>query len=272
MKLDMGAAWNGAMAMLGANRTVVLVVAGVFFFLPYLALALLLPQALQPQAEAADPTAALAILGDIYATYWWAFLLLSIAQGIGLLALLALLTDRSRPTVGEALQWGAKGFLPYIAAQLLLALGLGIVIGLPIAGAAMSGLPLVTFLVGLIGVVFMVYAMIKFSLVAQVIAIDRILNPVAALKRSWLLTKGNSVRLLGFYFLLLLAIGVTSLIVTMIFGVVFAALGGQAELVGNGVVSSAINAVFVVIFMAVLAAVHRQLAGPSAEAVQEVFE
>ncbi len=43
MKLDLSAAWDGAMKMLAANREMVLVLAGVFFLVPYLAFSLFLP-------------------------------------------------------------------------------------------------------------------------------------------------------------------------------------------------------------------------------------
>lgn len=274
MKLDMGAAWNSAVAMLAANRDVVAIVAGVFFFLPYLALILLLPAAVEPRVDGnpEDFEAIRKAIGAMYADNWWALLLLSILQGIGALALLALLTDRARPTVGEALQRGAVGFAPYLVSQITAALGIGLVLGIPIAGAIAAGSPALIFVVGSLAVVALIYAIIKFSLIAQVIAIDGILNPVHVLKRSWKLTKGNSLRLLGFYFLLAIAVGIVMLVVSLAFGALFAALGGQAELIGNGVVTSSLNAVFAVIGLAVLAAVHRQLAGPSTEAVSETFE
>lgn len=272
MKLDMGAAWSSATGMLSANKDVVLVVAGVFFFLPYLALTLLVPQAAQAAQGQADPEAVMAMLADVYASHWWAFLLVSVAQGIGMLALLALLTDRRRPTVGEALGLGAKGFLPYLGSQLLVGLCFGVGIGVPVVAAAASGIGTLTLVLGALAAVAGIYLFVKFSLIAQVIAIDGILNPLKVLPRSWRLTKGNSLRLFAFYFLIFIALGIAVLLITMVFGVVFALLGGQMEVLGNGIVGSVMNTVFVVIYLAVLAAVHRQLAGPSAEAMSETFE
>ncbi|MEL7218162.1 MAG: hypothetical protein AAGK01_06995 [Pseudomonadota bacterium] len=48
MKLNMGQAWNEATTMLSANRDTVLAIAGLFFFLPYFALALFIPEAINP--------------------------------------------------------------------------------------------------------------------------------------------------------------------------------------------------------------------------------
>ena len=44
MKLDMNRAWTEALSLIQANIGVVATVAGVFFFLPYLAFALLMPE------------------------------------------------------------------------------------------------------------------------------------------------------------------------------------------------------------------------------------
>src|SRR3546814_10348254 len=73
---------------------------------------------------------------------------------------------------------------------------------------------------------------------SDVCSSDLLLNPVAILARSWRLTKGNSLRLAVFYVLLIIAIGVVAILVTLVSGLVFAALGGEAETIGNGVVAS----------------------------------
>ena len=264
MKLDMGAAWSAATALIGRNRDVLLVIAGVFFFLPSLAITMIIPQGNELQmANPADSEAMMSILMKLYADYWWAILLSGVAQGIGTLALLTLLTDRARPTVGEALKRGAISFPSYFAANLLIVFAIAIP-----AGIALVASPLTLILV----VPFALYLAIKFSLIMPAIAIDRILNPVTALARSWQLTKGNSMRLLAFYMLLFIATMVIFMLATMILGVVFAAIGGHVETIGNAIVSSLLNAGFVVVFFAVLAAVHRQLAGAQSQAPAEVIE
>ena len=130
MKLDMGRAWNEATALVFANKDVVGIVAGVFFFLPYLALSLLMPDAAQPEFDPQNTEAALDALSTLYAENWWAFLLTSVLQMVGMLALFALLTDRARPTVGEALKRGTFGFPSYLATQVLAAIGIGLIVGL----------------------------------------------------------------------------------------------------------------------------------------------
>ncbi len=122
MKLDTGLAWNQTTAMLSANRTVVLTVAAVFFFLPNFALMLFLPPELatmqmgggQPGSEQM-----VAILTEYLAGAWWAFVLIAVAQAIGTLGLMVLLSGRSDHTLGQALGIAAALFLPFIASQLL---------------------------------------------------------------------------------------------------------------------------------------------------------
>lgn len=276
MKLDMGRAWAEATALLAGNRNMVAIIAAVFFFLPYFAIMLLVPETMQPQgqlgADPADAEQALQMMGQLYAENWWVFVIIGVAQAIGMLALLTLLTDARRPTVGEAIAHGTRGFFSYLGAQILLVAALmlvaGLLIGLGVAIAGTSG----AVLTGLAAFIIGLYLFIKFSLVTPVIAIDGILNPVRVLQRSWQLTKGNSLRLLGFYALLFVAMGVLSAVVTMVVGVLFAAMGGQAELIGNGLFAALLNAVFVVVFLGVLAGIHRQLSGPSPAKISTTFE
>lgn len=273
MKFDMGQAWNTATSLIGKNKDVILVVAGVFFFLPYLASALLMPEAMAPQAaNPEDMQAMMDAVMQTYADYWWVMLIIFVMQGIGTLALLVLLTDRARPTLGDALKRGATAFPSYFVTNILAAIAIVLIVALPVGLVVSVGGAIFAALAIFLIFPLIFYLMVKFSLIMPAIAIDGILNPVAAIARSWRLTKGNSFRLFLFFVLLFVAVIVVSLLVTMVLGVVFAAMGGEIELIGNGIVASLANAAFVVIFLAVLAGVHQQLAGDRPEALGEVFE
>lgn len=274
MKLDMSRAWNDATAMISANKEMVLVLAGVFFFLPYLVLMLMLPDMSggMPVQTTANSDAAMEQMLSVYADNWWAFLLIGILQGIGMLAGLALLGASSRPTVKDAIASGVKGLLPYIGVQILQTLILLLVLGVPIAIAAATGSVALMVIVGLLAFIGFLYLFTKFSLAPPAIAIDGVMNPVTALKRSWELTKGNTLRLFLFYALLLIALVVVAMLVAMILGLIFALMGAQAAVIGNGIVAALINAAYVMVFLAAWAAVHRQLAGPSTESIRETFE
>lgn len=264
MKLDMNAAWNDAVAMIKANREVMVIIAGVFFFLPSLAALFLIPVPEMP-----PPDAGAEVLGkflvDFYSAYWLPFVLMALAQTAGFLALLALLRNDSKPTVGQAIQTGFVGLLPYIGAQLITGLAaallFGVLVGVPLA----VGLSPIAFFTMLAGVVVLVYAMIKLSLTMPVIAIERDMNPVNVLRRSWALTKGNSLRLFLFYFLFFLAFIIISLIIELFFSLIFGLLGdGTAAFIANGSVAGLTSAAGSLVFAAIMAAVHRQLAGSAA--------
>jgi hypothetical protein len=262
MKLDMSQAWNQAMAMLGANRDLIAIVAGVFFFLPYAAVVLMVPELSAPMPSArteAEMQAAFEALLAVYAAIWPYLLVIVILQAIGSLTLLALLRDSARPTLGDALKLGVTGFLPYLAAQLIVGFAFSLIGGLAVGGAAAlsQGLGI---LMMLIVIIALVYVMVKISLAMPVIGIERVYNPIAALRRSWRLTKGNSLRLTAFFALIVIAGWIITAVIGMIFGLVFALFGEQGALIGNALVGSLLNAAFVTVLLAVLAAAHRQLA------------
>ena len=274
MKLDINRAWTDAINLIQTNLSVVAVVAGVFFFLPYLAFVLFMPDvsAMGIESNPQDPTAAFNQVMALYADIWWMVALLTVAQTIGTLALLALPRAGNRPTVGQAIAIGAIGFLTSIAATIIFYIGFSVVAGL-ILGAAMAvGVTALTVILAIAIFVAFVYIAIKLSLLAPVIAIEKVYNPFAAMMRSWRLTKGNSLRIFAFLALLIIAVVVVSMVLGLIVGLVFGLAGGEVARIGGGLFNSLLNAVYVVLMLGVLAAIHRQLAGPDAEVVSETFE
>lgn len=262
MTFDGGKAWNDTVTLLAANRSVVAVVAGVFFFLPYFALMLFLPDFAsldggEPPAE--TPEQAMAQLSALGPRFFFTMIVLGLVQAVGVMGLLRLLTDRDRPTVGEALASGIAMLIPYILTQILQALLFVAVLGIPAGILIAVGNPGATALAIVLLIAGILYLFARFSLVSPVIAIDRVTNPLAALQHSWALTRGSTARLLVFYFLLFLALAVIFIVASIVFGLIFALAGETVAQIGNGLVASATNAIWVAVFMAVLAAVHRQL-------------
>jgi len=272
VKFDMGDAWRDAMAMLSANREVMLIVVGVFSFLPSLAAVLLVPE-MQPPAATGSAEQAERMLMDYYSANAPIFIVLTLLQTLGFIALLALLRDDRKPTVGEALKIGAVGLLPYIGTQILVALAalavLGVAVGIPIALGANA----VGGILGVLALPVAAYVFTKLSLVTPVIAIEKVINPITVLNRSWRLTKGNSVRLFFFYLLLMIVFVVIALISSIVFGILNAMLGqGTASLIASGLYSGLLGAAAMLVFAAVLAAVHRQLSGQTAGGIGAAFE
>ena len=262
MKLNLTTAWDQAVAMIAKNREVLIVLTGVFFFAPYLAFALFMPEAgfaPQPGAEGQmDMDDAYAALMAFYGEAWWAILLLALIQAAGTISVLTVLGDPRRPTVSDAISRGIAMIPSQFAAQFLTAFAIvtpflvAAAIG-AVAGAVAAGLLVI------LAIPIAIYILVKLSLSSPVIAIERTANPLAALARSWRITKGNSVRLFAFYLLLIVAFLVVSTIVTLVVGLVFAMFGESFALIGTAIVSSIINAVFAMFAYAVLASVHAQL-------------
>jgi len=271
MKFDSNRAWKEASAAIAANREVLLALAGVFFLLPSLAFALLMPS---PEAQAnATPEQALRAAQAYYGAAMPFLVPMTIVQAAGTLGLLALFTDRRRPTVGEAIKLGFIGLLPYVGAQLLLGIAIGVAFGVLAGIAAVTGVQALVVVVIVLGFVGVVYAMIKTSLAAPVIMVEGTRNPVTALRRSWTLTKGNSLRLGLFYLLLFVVFFVIITIVTALVGLVATVVAGsEASKVIDAVISSAMGSAMTLYFVAAIAAAHRQLAGASPERVAETFE
>jgi len=277
IKLDMGRAWNEAVAMLSANRHVVLVVAGVFFLLPNLAMTLLAPQittttsTVRTPGPQPDPEQVMAQIsaemGAWFQEVWWMFLLAALAQAVGTIGLFALLTDRARPTVGEALRFGVRALPTYMATQLIIVFGYLALIMTVLVVAQAS--PAVAAIMGLMLTVGLVYAMVKLSLATPVIGIEREMNPVAALKRSWRLTKGNSLMIFGFVLLMLVAFLVISAVASLVF-MGFALLGEELGMIVSAVGNGVLTMCLVAVMVAALAAVHRQLSGRTA--TEETFD
>lgn len=279
-KLDMGKAWTQATDMIGGNRDTISAIGGLFFFLPSFAASLFVPALANPPQAAgssgADPDAAMqALVAQMSATYadnWPLLLAITVVQFIGSMSLFALLTDRGNPTVGEALGTGIKSIPSYLAAQLISALGAGLAIGLPIGLIAAVAPSAVAALTVVAAIPVIIYFVIKFSLIAPVIAIEGERNPIAAIQRSWRLTKSNSLRIMLFLFLLIFTIGIIAALVSGVLGLVLSAMGEPVATIGINATSALVNALVTVILLVVTVAIHRQLAGPSAEGLAETFE
>lgn len=271
MKFDSNQAWQQASAAIAGNREVLLALAGVFFLLPTLVVALLFPQ---PElAPGMSNEASMKAMSDYYASAMPFMIPAAIVQMAGTLAMLTLFTDRSRPTVGEAIRTGFAAIVPYFLAQMLFALAIGLGGGLLIGIAGATGAAALVAIAVMGVVALVIYGLVRTALVAPVISVEGERNPVAALRRSWALTRGNTARILLFFALVAIAFLIVTIIAMALAGLVLALVAGpEGVRVGGAVISSAVGAVMTLYFVAMIAAVHRQLAGPSREASSEPFE
>lgn len=279
-KLDMGKAWTSATSLIAQNKETVTAIAGLFYFLPNFAMSLFVPELINGPSEQPDPgmnpDAAAQMMIDqmvqAYADNWPFVLGLTLLQFFGSLSLLALLNDRESLTVREALGKGLRSLPSYLAALLLSALAAGIALGLPLGLIGAVAPPAVAGLAAIPLLAITFYLMVKFSLISPVIVMEEALNPLTALGRSWHLTKSNSVRIAIFLVLLL----VTALIITglasAMLALIFSLFQESIAAIGNGLVASIINSIIATLFVVVIAAVYRQLTGPSGSRLASTFE
>lgn len=273
MKFNSSLAWQQASAAVSANRAVLLPMAGVFFLLPRLLLSLVIPE--PPVNQGVSPDVMMAQMQQFYIQLLpWAIPMM-LFQATGTLGMLTLFTDRSRPTVGEAIKLGAKGVLPYLLAQILFGFGIALVLGTVIGaiGATIRPASPAILLLVAAGMVAVLAAYIRIMLVAPVVAVERVYNPVAALKRSWMLTQGNTGRLALFLGLIVLVALVALGALVGILGSLVTVIGGSEwGKIASAAITAALAAVMMVYLSAVLATIHRQLAGPSATDLSATFE
>ena len=271
MKFDSNLAWQQASGAVSGNREMLFALAGVFFMLPSLAFMLMVPQP-QPAVGMTGVQAAAAMEAFYMGALPW-ILIMAALQAAGSMALLTLMTDRARPTVGEAIKRGFIGLLPYLAAQLLLGMVIGGVGSLLLGAAIASGATAVAVLIGGAVIGAMLYAAVRTMMVAPVIMVEGVLNPVHALRRSWELTRGNALRIAAFFALIGLSFLIFTMIISAVIGLVAALIAGaMAASVINAVVSSAISAVMTLYLAAVIAAIHRQLGGSAPASLGATFD
>lgn len=264
-------AWQDAQQTVSRNREIFLALAGVFYLVPALLVTLAYPQP-EPQ-PGMTPEQTIALVTEFWKGAFPAYILLGLFQTAGTLALLRLCTDRSRPTVGEAIRVGFSGLLSYFGAQLLLGLGFGLIGGVLVAIGGISGSIAVTALAITALVVVLIYVLVRTALLPPVIAVDGERNPIAALRRSWELTRGTAGSILLFFLLLGLAFGVVLIVTMLVVGIILALLAGAetAKTLG-AIVSTALTAGMTLYFVTALASIHRQLAGPDQQSLGETFE
>lgn len=254
--LDSSAAWASATRMVAANRELLAAIAGFFVLLPGLAAAIFVPSpAMTPGMTEAQM---LASMQDYYAGSWPVLVILSLPPMAGMLTMLAVMLDNARPTVGTAIRRSLGALPSYFASQVLIGLAI-----LPLSLAVATPLALVlppaiavSFALGL-----QLYPIMRTMLVGPVVAGQPERNPVAAIRTSIRLTRGNAGRILlflglaGFVFLVVYGL------IMMFVGVVLVnLLQGETQRLAEEGVAGVLLAAAYTYFVAMLAAIYGQLA------------
>lgn len=287
MQLDLGAAWNEATRMLKGNGQLLVAVAGVFLVLPSLILSVLTAEdtanfmaEMEMMGQGVNsPDAMLATLGNFYQSMGIGLFFVALAQMLGTLAILIIFLDANRPTVGESISQAARLFIPNLLAQIIIVIAavviglvLALIIGVMVAAIGETAGIAIAVLLGIILLVAAIWISFRLILTSPVIAAEKETNPITALKRSFGLTKGNSLRIFGLVLLVAIIAGILYAILAGIMGVIFTAILPTAgALVASGAVEALLSGVLSVILLAVYAAIYRQLTGGGSVGLEKTF-
>jgi hypothetical protein len=238
MRLSYNELWNDAVALVRSNRPLLIALAGAFFFLPNLALALLAP------FEEPAPGVSLVEAVSAYMREYWPLVLAGgLVEMLGTLTMLNLFLRPEGRTVGGLIA-GSLALLPglFVAgfiANLILMLGFALLV---VPG---------------------IYALGRLALLAPAVAAERRRNPIEALGRSFELTSGHGFAVAGILVIVYVIAFLISLALTRGLGSVAILLAGRdtgtlvAEVLG-ALVWAAVN----VLLVALAAVLYRRLAGP----------
>ena len=236
-KFDMGAAWDDAVTLVRAHLPLTSVLAGLFLFLPGMAMAILGPEPLAPAGNATPDQLGAMLVEEMRQQIPW-LLAVMVASTLGSVAILRLWLARSGTSVGEALGF-AFTMLPTL-------------IVIFVVQSVMFGIAM------LLLVIPALYLVGRFAAVYPLLVDQNLKNPVSSLIGSWQLTRGNGWRIALFVILFVIAMLVISMIVGGVTSV-FGARGSFGYLIGS-IINSAVSAGFGLLNTAVIASVYRQLA------------
>lgn len=224
--------------MFRADWPLLLTLAGVFVFFPAFALFLFAPMP-EGQAQVSDQ-----MLQQIIAYYkanmiW--FVLVNAISAFGQAAILALLLDRARPTVGEALTHAGTLFPSYFIAQFLtnFATGAAVILVVPA-----------------------IYLLGRFATVGPLLVAERVTNPIRAIGAGWRETHQRGWRVAGLILLVAIVAWIAMTAATSALTILLALVVPESMRPLTGGLGSALDSTALTLIMVVLsAAIHRQLAG-----------
>ena len=242
----MGAAWNDAMAMLRDYQGLLLPIAGVFIFLPALAVGVLMPAPTPPTGGSLQAMLA-SMQPYLLATLPYQIGVIILGM-IGQIACNAVLLGPQGTSVGSAIRLGAMLFPGILLATILS----GFVIGIGFLLFILPGL----------------YLYARFSMVVPHAAATGKSSPFAILSDSWKLTANSAWAILGFFILIFFIGFIATVIIGAITGGLFALLlpAGIANILSL-IVSGITTMILTLVMLAALAAAYKQLCGESTETV-----
>lgn len=235
MSFSYNGAWDDAVRILRTNASLLIAVAGVFLFLPAVVAGYLAP---------APQTQTVAAMVEHYRENAWTLFIAQLIALAGNLAILTLVLDERRPTVGSSIR-AAFAMLP---AYLLLSI---------LSGAML--------MIGFFLLIIPFFYLIgRLAATGPVLVVEGRRNPIEVIKRSFQVTKGNGWAVVGLILLVFIAFYTLMLAVTYVFGSIFIIIdrtsGGSVGAFLLLLLSATVGAAFNTVLMVLVAAIYRRLA------------
>jgi len=253
--LSISKAWDETAAFVAREGTLLFPVAFVFSALPSVLAGLLMPDALDSVKTMAE---AMAIMRPVMPQIMAALAVTTMIGLFGGLTIYALVLRPGGTSVGEALRIALAHIAAALGATLLLLLAWSVLFSIPftlVAAGALAPAGLV-FLVLIPCVIFAAVRLIPVS--AVIVAENR--GPIAAIVRSWALTRGSFWKIFGFVIVVGIVGAVVSIVSDLLFGFIDLAIGqgksGVVSLLGGALLSTVVSVFLLVMF----ARIYRQLA------------
>ncbi|EAQ27606.1 hypothetical protein NAP1_08437 [Erythrobacter sp. NAP1] len=235
-------------------------------------------------ASVDDPGMLLGGLGIGVAVMMFAFYLGSIVIIFAQQCAMSALGTPLRPVqFNDALMAGFKGGVTFIAIAILLAIAyfafflVSALIGLVLSAIDGAAVLLTTVLF----FPLLVYLALRLSVIVPVVAVDRVFNPLTAIRRTWGMTSGKVLSILGVY-LVIIAIALVLLGIPffLMFGSVFLAGASGSDAAGLAAAGSMIGGflllipmflIYSVIAIVISACLHAQLTDTRVEEATQTF-
>lgn len=252
------ATWNDAIALVRANREIAGAIAGIFLFLPMFAFGLLGTPLDMVAMSKENPLVRVAAMGAFLRANWGWIVFVPLCSWLAALAINVHVSDTARPTVKDALVTALRLLPFYVLAQLLSMVAIFFIANVIMLPSAflpqiLSGI----FAMLAIGCTMMMA--IAWAPLGAVIAVERLTNPVAALRRSWQLTKGHKAR----FGVFIVFVAVMTFILQYLFAILFSLplllLPPEIKLPAMTMVAAFMQSTATIFLLFVLLASYRQL-------------
>lgn len=255
-KLSISKAWDESKAVIARDGGLLTTIALALFVLPGVISDIVTPTA--PAGELPKPG------------LWTVLTIIALLVAlVGQLAVIRLAMG-SGLTVGEAIRHGARRAPVYLAATLMWVLPVlvvAVLLAIRVVGPPANASPVAALALILLCGVTLWFA-IRMLMTSSVASAEAV-GPVEILRRSWQLTRGNWLRLFGFFAAILIAAVVAITAVTAIGGILAKMIFGGVEPLTVGALFIAllvqiVSAAVSVILMVMLARIYVQLGGEGA--------